>query len=130
MRQGSETLSPKQGGGHTQREWWRRKISLRSFDRHIARRLHSPLVVHRRWNQIGYLTVGVGFRLSTQALHGYCPAQVTPFAEVIDLYLIVRLRSCVFQDYLLLSSAYNYAAPPLLYMKGIKFNTAVLVYDK
>ena len=36
-------------GGHTQREWWLRKISLRSFDRHIARRLHSLAVLDKRY---------------------------------------------------------------------------------
>ena len=38
-------------GGHTQREWRRRKISLRYLHRHIARRLHSLPVVDRKWNQ-------------------------------------------------------------------------------
>ena len=38
----------------------------------------------------------VGSRLSTKPLHRYCPADVPPFVEVIDLYLIVRLWSCVF----------------------------------
>ena len=58
MRQGSETRlsETRRGGEHTEREWWRRKISLRSFDRHIARRLNSPPVVDRIWNQLGYST--------------------------------------------------------------------------
>ena len=47
----------------------------------------------------------VGFSLSTQPSHGYCPVQVPPFAEVIDLVLILQQYSCLFQAYLLLSSA-------------------------
>ena len=49
--------------------------------------------------------------LSSPPSHGYCSAQV-PFAEVIDLYPIVRLWSCVFQDYLLLSSAQTIVQSP------------------
>ena len=64
----------KHGEGHTLREWWRRKISLRSFDRYIAWRLHSPPIFDNRWNQLGYSTDGVGYRLSTQPSHGYYPA--------------------------------------------------------
>ena len=43
----SGTLSSEARTGHTQREWWLRKISLRSFGMHIARRLHSLPVVDR-----------------------------------------------------------------------------------
>ena len=119
MRQGSETLlSETRAGGHTQREWWRRKISLRYFDRRIARRQHSPPVVDRRWNQLGYSTDGVGSRLSTQPPHGYYPAQVPSFAEVIDLHLTVRLQSvfvCIPRLLGVVVSLEIYAAPPLLY---------------
>ena len=75
----------------------------------------------------------MGSRLSTQPSHGYCPAQVPPFAEVMYLYLTtVRLTGRVYsklQDYLLavVVSLKNYAAP-LLYMSDKKVNTAVLVY--
>ena len=57
MRQVSETiLSETRGGGHTQRKWWHRKISLRCFDRHIARCWHPPPAVDRWCNQLGYST--------------------------------------------------------------------------
>ena len=54
---------PEQGGGHTQREWWLRKISWRSSDGHITRRLHYPPAVDRTWNKLGYSIDGAGFRL-------------------------------------------------------------------
>ena len=44
----SETLLSNKGRGHTRREWLLREISLRSFDRHIARRLHYIPVVGTR----------------------------------------------------------------------------------
>ena len=74
----------------------------------------------------------VGCRLQTQPSHGYCPALVPPLAEIIDLYIIVRLYSCVFQAYYLMSSSAKkeYAAHPLLYIRVKKVNTAILVYDK
>ena len=53
---------------------------------------------------VGYSTDGVGSRLSTTPSHGYCPAWVPPFADVRDLYIMMRLKSCVLQHYLQLSS--------------------------
>ena len=47
---------------------------VRSFEKHIAQRLHSPPVVEKRWNQHECSTDGVGSRLSTLLSHGYCPA--------------------------------------------------------
>ena len=47
------SVCPKQGGGHTSRI-----VSLRSFYRHIAQRLHCLPVVDRIYNQLGYSTDG------------------------------------------------------------------------
>ena len=67
-------LSETRGGRRMQRQWWRRKISLRSLDSHIARRLHSTPVEDKRWN-LGIRPIdGVASKLSTQPLNGYYPA--------------------------------------------------------
>ena len=45
----------------------------------------------------------VGYRLSTHPSHRYC--LISPFAQVMYLYHVVRLWSWVFQNYLLLLSS-------------------------
>ena len=50
----------------------------------------------------GIVQASVGSRFSTPPSHGYCPAWVPPFVEVVDIrILIVRLWSPIFLDYLL-----------------------------
>ena len=60
----------------------------------------------------------VGSWLSTHPSHGYCPAYVPPFAEVIDLHILVRTTVvvCIPRLLAVVVSLKTYAASPLLYM--------------
>ena len=65
---------------------------MRSFDRHIVRRLHFLPVVDRRWNQLEYSTdQWCGFQViviePTVAL--VLSRVVPPFAEVILRILVI-----------------------------------------
>ena len=112
-------FSPKHRGWHTQREWWRRKISLKAFDTgHICRHLHSPSIccgfqvidtaVACILSRVGP-TIRRGHRLIS-----YCTIVVVCIPRLLAVVVSVKA----------------YATLPVLCMSDDKINTAVLVYDK
>ena len=136
MRQVLRRFCAKQkGGGHTQRECWRRKISLRSFDRPIARRLHSPPVADRRWNQLRYSTDRwCGFKVIVidPTVAWILSRLVSTIRRVIDLYLFVGLTVVVSIPRLLAAvvSLEKKFSPSCAFCVSGKVNTAVLAYGR
>ena len=96
-------------------------VASEDLDRPIARRLHSPPVADRRWNQLRYSTDRwCGFKVIVidPTVAWILSRLVSTIRRVIDLYLFEGLTVVVCIPRLLAAvvSLEKYSAPPVLFV--------------